>query len=69
MSKVLHSFSELGEAMGVKTKKKSVPATRKCRKCGGIMRNIENTNVFVCDCRYQNGTLCNNTVYAAVRSR
>lgn len=41
-----NSFSELGETMGIKSKK---TIKRKCVGCGRPMRQISGTNFWVCD--------------------
>ena len=67
MSKVFHSFAELGVAMGVRKKKPYEPAPRKCRKCGSTMKHIESTNVFVCNGNLKDGKRCDNVLYASPR--
>ena len=46
--KVLNSLADLGNACGVSTHKKAEVKPRKCFVCGGEMRNIPDTNVFLC---------------------
>lgn len=43
-----NSFEELGKAFGIK-KKARKESTMVCRKCGGIMRHVEGTNVYLCE--------------------
>ncbi len=43
------NLSDLGSALGFKPSEQSTPKSMKCRKCGTVMRNIPNTNVWVCD--------------------
>lgn len=46
--KSFYSFEELGAAFGVRKKaRKENPVT--CRKCGGAMRHIPGTNVYLCE--------------------
>jgi hypothetical protein len=47
--KKLYSLSDLGPALGFKPSDRPTPKSMKCRKCGTVMRNIPNTNVWVCD--------------------
>lgn len=47
-SKKLNSLSELGVAWGLAPRQHKEPKPRKCFRCGGEMRHIEGTNVFVC---------------------
>lgn len=47
--KVFSSLSDLGSALGFKPSEQPTPRSMKCRKCGTAMRNIPNTNVWVCD--------------------
>lgn len=42
-------LSDLGSALGFKPSEQHTPKSMKCRKCGTVMRNIPNTNVWVCD--------------------
>ena len=49
---ILNNFSDLGKAFGVPPRKqKDHPFT--CRKCGKVMRNIPETNVFLCECGHR----------------
>lgn len=46
--KSFFNFEELGAAFGVKKKAhKETPMT--CRKCGGAMKHIAGTNVYLCE--------------------
>lgn len=45
--KTLSSFADLGKTLGLSSRQKS-PKPRRCFHCGGEMRHIEGTNVFVC---------------------
>lgn len=47
-AKVLNSFADLGKVWGITPKQQKEPKPRKCFRCGGEMRHIEGTNVFVC---------------------
>lgn len=50
MITAVHSLSEIGTLMGYKPKqRKQKEKFVKCRACGGKMRNIEGTNVWICD--------------------
>ncbi len=44
----LNSLSDLGEAWGITPKQPKESKPRKCFRCGGEMRAVEGTNVFVC---------------------
>lgn len=45
---VFNNFSDLGKAFGVHQKpRKDKPFT--CRKCGGVMRHIPSTNIYLCE--------------------
>lgn len=44
----VNSFEELAKAFGFAPAKPKAPKPRKCFRCGGDMRHIEGTNVFVC---------------------
>ena len=45
---VFNNFSDLGAAFGIHAKsRKDKPFT--CRKCGGVMRHIPGTNVYLCE--------------------
>lgn len=46
--RTLNSLAELGKAWGIAPKQAKEPKPRKCFRCGGEMRHIEGTNVFVC---------------------
>ena len=46
---VFHSLSDFGHAVGIRHDGIQVTATKKCRKCGTMMRKIAGTNVWVCD--------------------
>ena len=56
------SFKDMGISLGVKEKKARELPPRKCFKCGGEMKQIEGTNVFVCTGKFKNGKACNNRV-------
>lgn len=43
-----NSFKEVAAAMGMKAPKVKAE-TRKCKNCGGPLRHVEGTNVWVCD--------------------
>ena len=43
------NLSDLGSALGLKPSDQPTPKSMKCRTCGTVMRNIPNTNVWVCD--------------------
>lgn len=47
--KVFTSFNDLGSALGFSPSDPPTPKVMKCRKCGTVMRNIPNTNVWICD--------------------
>ena len=56
---VLHSLNELGIAFGLKQKKRrdgSKPVY--CRECGGIMKHVPGTNVFLCENEKEDGSVC-----------
>ena len=60
---VLHSLNDLGAAFGIPAKKRrenNKPFY--CRKCGGVMRHIPNTNVFLCENEMEDGAICNHRV-------
>ena len=62
--RVFQSFVELGSAFGVS------PKTHKekdfhCRKCGGVMRHIPGTNVFLCENADKEGNVCGHRVLTA----
>lgn len=44
----LNSLSCLSKAFNIPEKQPKYPKSRKCFRCGGNMRHIEGTNVFVC---------------------
>ena len=44
-----HSFAELAAARGIKVKRAKSEPARKCPKCGDTMRQLDGTNVYVCD--------------------
>lgn len=47
--KVFHSLSDFGHAVGIRREGIQLSATKKCRKCGTMMRKIAGTNVWICD--------------------
>lgn len=53
-----NSFSELGEHMGVKPRKRMPHNTKKCLSCGGEMVRVPGTNVFICHGKDEEGNPC-----------
>lgn len=47
-AKTLNSFADLGKVWGLAPKQKGESKSRKCFRCGGEMRHIDGSNVFVC---------------------
>ena len=47
--KVFYSLSDFARAVGIRHDGIQVTATKKCRKCGTMMRKIAGTNVWLCD--------------------
>lgn len=45
------TFGEAARALGIKVKEPAVKSEKpkKCRKCGGDLRHIAGTNIYVCD--------------------
>jgi len=62
--KIMHTFLELGKAYGL-TPKKSREKDFHCRKCGGVMRHIPQTNVFLCENKNEEGGVCGHRVFTA----
>lgn len=52
------SFAEFGRAMGVTPKARKDAPTVKCAVCGGDMRHIDGTNVFMCTGKDDEGKDC-----------
>lgn len=53
---IINSLKDLGAAMKTKnpefkckTPKEKTEKARKCKVCGGLMRHVADTNVWVCD--------------------
>lgn len=44
----LNSFEDLSKACGLPQKQPKEQKPRKCFRCGGDMRQIDGTNVFLC---------------------
>lgn len=66
--KVFHSLYAFGCAMGAKRKQNDDRSpTRKCFRCGGDMRWIEETNVFVCDGETKDKKPCGNMLILPIR--
>lgn len=67
MAKTLYNLKELGAEFGIKEKTRKGPSMI-CRKCGGKMRHIANTNIFLCEnvIKDENGKkigICGNRVF------
>ena len=59
--RVFHSFADLGAAFGVSQKDHKTKDFH-CRKCGGVMRHIPETNVFLCENESEDGVVCGHRV-------
>lgn len=58
-----NSFVDLGRVFGVSPKERKNKDFH-CRKCGGVMRHIPGTNVFVCE-NEKDGITCGHRVLTA----
>lgn len=65
--KIFSSLSDMGKALGVRTKKPDTKV-KKCRRCGGILNPIEGTNVLICTGTLSDGKECNNKVLQGIKS-
>lgn len=64
---VFHSFQELGAAFGVPQKKPRKERTYYCRNCGGALRHVGNSNVYLCDGVTKENKPCNGRYILPVR--
>lgn len=58
-----NSFGDLGRVFGVSQKPKKDKDFH-CRKCGGVMRHIPGTNIFLCE-NEKDGVFCGHRVLTA----
>lgn len=59
---VFNSFHELAAFMGV-DEKQAIAKSRRCRKCGAVMRHIDGTNVDLCPGKKEDGSPCGNRAF------
>lgn len=64
--KIFSSLSDMGRAFGVRIKKPDAKV-KKCRRCGGILKPIDGTNVLVCTGTLSDGKECNNKVLQGIK--
>lgn len=63
----INSLDELSTFLNVKIKHKSSnEKTLKCKKCGNDMSHIENTNIYICTGKTEDGKDCGNIYYKNV---
>lgn len=46
---IVNSFADLAKACGLKNKDRKKNRVMKCPNCGGQMREVEGSNVWICD--------------------
>ena len=63
------TFEELGAALGISKPERRVSNTMTCRKCGGTMVRVSDSNVFLCEGIKEDGEPCRNRAFTSVKPR